>query len=80
MVPHPFFSLIYATITTETRLSAQNDISREEVFNVRSSHISRFTGWIPLKIVGYFFHMTENEERLRFFVIFSVVLSVDYTS
>ncbi len=70
---HAFSTLsLFVTIATETRHSAQNVISQQEVFNVWLSR-----SLIPLKIGKYFFHTTENRNRMRA-IFCSVALPGDY--
>ncbi len=62
---------IIVTIATETRLSAQNDISQEEVFNVWSAHFRVLRGGFHWKLWSIFFIRPRIEiERLRFFCNF----------
>ncbi len=70
---------MWLRIVKETRLSAQNDISQEEVFNVSSARFCVLLGGFHWKLWSIFFIWPRIEnEHLRFFVIFSVEFSIDY--
>ncbi len=63
-----FHLLIYVTIAKETRLSAQNDISQEEVFDVWSARFRILPGGFHWKLWSIFFiRLRIENDRLRFF-------------